>query len=318
MRVIFMGTPAPVVPVMERLCEINGVDVVAAVTPPDRERGRGRRSEHPPVKEAALGLGIPVLQPDTLRSGSAQGELAVLCPDAIVVAAYGKLLPKPVLELPPRGCLNLHPSLLPRHRGPSPVATAIFEGDQRTGVSLMLLDEGMDTGPVIAQREYALTGREIAGELTNTLFAMGADLLAQSLGPWIQGELQAHPQDNAQATVSRKLERADGEADWSLSAEALARQCRAYDPWPGLYTRWNGKVLKLLEVSALPDTVSPELGEGRPGRVVSDFPSIPAAVETGDGLLSVSRLQLEGRRAVTAREFLAGYPDLLAAHFDSP
>ena len=289
------------------------VEVVAAVTPPDRERGRGRRSEPPPVKETAQRLDIPVLQPDSLRSQSAQAQLAALSPDAIVVAAYGKLLPNPVLELPPHGCLNLHPSLLPRHRGPSPVATAILEGDEVTGVSLMLLDEGMDTGPVIAQRECALSGEETAGELTDTLFHMGADLLAESLGAWTRGRLQAQPQDDTLATVSRKLERADGLADWTLPAETLARQCRAYAPWPGLYTPWEGKTLKLLEAAPLPDSVSPEIVEGRLGQVVSGNSAAPAAVATGDGLLALTRLQLEGRRPVTVREFLAGYPDFIGA-----
>ena len=313
MRVIFMGTPTPVVPVLERLCRMPEVEVVAAVTPPDRERGRGRRSEPPAVKEAAVRMAVPVLQPPGLRSETAQTQLAALAPDIIVVAAYGRLLPMPVLELPPGGCLNLHPSLLPRHRGPSPVATAILEGDSVTGVSLMLLDEGMDTGPVIAQREYALTGEETAAELTGTLFAMGAELLAESLEPWTRGELQAQPQDDAHTTVSRKLERADGLADWALPAETLARQCRAYAPWPGLYTHWQGKTLKLLETAPLPDAVSPELVEGQPGRVVSGSSAAPAAVATGDGLLGLSRLQLEGRRAATAREFLAGYPDFIGA-----
>ncbi len=313
MRVLFMGTPAPVIPVLEGLCRMPEVDVVAAVTPPDRERGRGRRSEPPPVKEAAQRLGVPVLQPDSLRSQSAQAELAALSPEVIVVAAYGKLLHTPVLQLPPHGCLNLHPSLLPRHRGPSPVATAILGGDKVTGVSLMLLDEGMDTGPVITQREYALTGEETAGELTDRLFGIGAELLAESLGPWTRGELQANPQDNAQATVSRKLERANGAADWTLPANTLARQCRAYAPWPGLYTQWEGKTLKLLEVSPLPNSVSPELVEGRPGQVFSISPAAPATVTTGCGLLGLSRIQLEGRKAVTAREFLAGYPDFIGA-----
>lgn len=313
MRVIFMGTPTPVIPVLERLCRMPEADVVAVVTPLDRERGRGRRFEPPPVKEAALRLGVPVLQPDSLRSKLAQGQLAELEPDVIVVAAYGKLLPAQVLELPPHGCLNLHPSLLPRHRGPSPVATAILEGDETTGVSLMLLDEGMDTGPVIAQREYAITGEGTAGELTDTLFDMGAELLAESIGPWDRGELQAQPQDHAQATVSRKLERADGLADWTLPAKTLHRRCRAYSPWPGLYTQWEGKALKLLEVSPLPDSVSPELVEGQPGQVLSVIPATAVAVTTGDGLLGLSRIQLEGRRAVTAREFLAGYPDFIDA-----
>ena len=309
MRVIFMGTPTPVVPVLERLCRMPEIEVVAAVTPPDRERGRGRRSELPPVKEAALRLDILVLQPDSLRSKPAQDQLTELQPDVIVVAAYGKLLPRPVLNLPLHGCLNLHPSLLPRHRGPSPVAAAILEGDEVTGISLMLVDEGMDTGPVIAQRECALIGEETAGELTDTLFQVGADLLAESLGPWTRGELQAQPQDDAHTTISRKLERADGLADWTLPAETLARQCRAYAPWPGLYTQWEGKMLKLLEVSALP------VGSQRYelGQVVSDGPDSVAAV-TGDGLLGLSRLQLEGRRAVTAREFLAGYPDFVGGY----
>lgn len=308
MRVVFMGTPLAVAPTLERLCRMPEVEVAAAVTPPDRERGRGRRSEPPPVKEAAQCLGIPVLQPPSLRSHAAQEQLAELKPDVIVVAAYGRLLPKPVLELPPHGCLNLHPSLLPRHRGPSPVAAAILEGDEVTGVSLMLLDEGMDTGPVIAQREYDFIGEETAGELTDTLFAMGADLLAEKLSPWMQGELQAQPQDNAQATVSRKLERADGLADWTLSAETLARQCRAYAPWPGLYTQWQGKTLKLLSVTAFPDY---RTGTVSPGQVVAVGLRKGIYVVTGKGMLALERVQLEGRRAVPGEEFLRGYPDFI-------
>ena len=304
-----MGTPEPAIPVLEALCNSGDVEVVAAVTPPDRGRGRRLRFEPPPAKIAAIRLGVPTLQPESLRSQSVQAELAALSPDVIVVAAYGKLLPRPVLELPSHGCLNLHPSLLPRHRGPSPVATAILEGDERTGVTLMLLDEGMDTGPVVAQREYVLTGKETAGELTCSLFSMGADLLLESLDPWVKGRLPAQKQDDSQATVSRKLDRADGLADWTLPAETLSRQCRAYAPWPGLYTRWEGKTLKLLEVAPLPEGV-----RGRePGQVVSHSPAPVATVVTGDGLLGLLRVQLEGGRAVTAGEFLAGYPNFIGA-----
>lgn len=310
MRVIFMGTPVAALPVLERLCRMPEVDVAAAVTPPDRERGRGRRPEPPPVKEAALRLGVPVLQPPGLRSEPAQERLAVLEPDVIVVAAYGRLLPGPVLGQPPHGCLNLHPSLLPRHRGPSPVAAAILEGDEVTGVSLMLLDEGMDTGPVVAQRECAVAGKETAGELTGTLFAMGADLLAESLGPWTRGELPAQPQDEAQATVTRKLERADGLADWTLPAGTLARQCRAYAPWPGLYTRWEGKTLKLLSVAALPDCPT---GATTPGRVMAAERGKGICVVTGQGTLDLELVQLEGRRAVTGEEFLRGHSEILGA-----
>ena len=186
-RTVFMGTPASVTPALRRLHEMPGVEVAAAVTPPDRPRGRGRQAEPPPVKVEAASLGIPVLQPPNLRGEATLAELAALKPDVIVVAAYGRLLPPSVLQLPPHGCLNLHPSLLPRHRGPSPVATAILEGDGVTGVSLMLLDEGMDTGPVIARTEVELTGDETAGELTARLFALGADLLADCLEPWVKG-----------------------------------------------------------------------------------------------------------------------------------
>ncbi len=310
MRVIFMGTPAPVAPVLERLCRVPEVDVVAAVTPPDRERGRGRRSEPPPMKETAQRLGVLVLQPDTLRSRSVQNQLAGLEADAIVVAAYGRLLPSAILEMPSHGCLNLHPSLLPRHRGPSPVATAILEGNEVTGISVMLLDEGMDTGPLIAQWDYALTGQETTGELTDTLFDLGAELLVEILPPWVRGELQAQPQDSAGATVSRKLERADGAADWTLPAEALARQCRAYTPWPGLYTRWEGKTLKLLGVTAFP---AYRTGAAVPGQVITAVSGNGIHVVTGRGVLALERVQLEGRRAVSGEEFLRGYPDISEA-----
>ena len=284
------------------------------VTPPDRPRGRGRQPESPPVKEAAIQLAIPVLQPRNLRGDETQAALASLRPDVIVVAAYGRLLPSPVLALPPHGCLNLHPSLLPRHRGPSPVATAILEGDDITGISLMLLDEGMDTGPVLARLEYPLTGEETAGDLTDTLFEMGSDLLSESLDPWVSGELQAKPQEEANATVSRKLDRSDGDVDWTATAEALARQCRAFAPWPGLFTDWQGRTLKLLNVSVLPGSNTENL---LPGRVLDEVSARGLIVATGEGILALNRVQLEGRRAVTGEEFLRGHPEILGAPLGS-
>ena len=310
MRVIFMGTPQSAVSTLEGLAGLPEVEVVAAVTSPDRQRGRGRRSEPPPVKEAALALRIPVLQPDSLRSHGVQAQLAELMPDVIVVAAYGKFLPSPVLNLPPHGCLNLHPSLLPRHRGPSPVASAILVGDAVTGVSLMLLDEGMDTGPVVAQREYPLAGDETAGDLTDTLFSVGASLLLEHLVPWTRGQLIARPQDDTLATITRKLERSDGLADWSLPAETLARQCRAFSPWPGLYTSWQGKTLKLLEASAVPRSGD---ASAVPGQVTTRESGNEILVSTGRDSLSLLQLQLEGRRAVSAGEFLRGYPEIHGA-----
>ncbi len=305
-----MGTPASVVPVLRRIHAMPDVEMAAAVTPPDRPRGRGRQPEPPPVKDAASQLGIPVLQPPNLRGDSVWSQLAELEPDVIVVAAYGRFLPKPVLELPPHGCLNIHPSLLPRHRGPSPVATAILEGDQVTGVSLMLLDEGMDTGPVAAQSEVSLDGTETAGELTERLFDIGGQLLETHLGLWVSGGLKAEPQIDGLATVTRKLERTDGLIDWSLPAEQLARACRAFTPWPGLYAEWEGRTLKVLEASALSEF---EIGSASPGQAAASQSAGGLSVMTGDGLLVLKRVQLEGRRPVTAEEFLRGYPEIAGA-----
>ena len=178
----------------------------------------------------------------------------------------------------------------------------------------MLLDKGMDTGPVVAQREYRLSGDETADNLTNTLFARGAALLAENLLPWTRGGLEARPQDNSAATVSRKLERGDGNADWSPSAETLARQCRAYSPWPGLYTEWQGKTVKLLESDpVLGDTAK----AAAPGQVVAQESGGGPYVCTGQGMLALRRLQLEGRRAVSGDEFLRGYPEIVGATLGS-
>ena len=321
-----MGTPGCAVPVLETLLSAPGLAPVAVYTPPDRPRGRGRPVEMPPVKSFALERGLPVRQPESLRPDAAREELAQLRPDVIVVAAYGKLLPPAVLRVPRRGCLNLHPSLLPRHRGPSPVATTILQGETSTGVSLMLLDEGMDTGPVIAQRELPLTGRETADSLTFDLFGLGAEVLLECLGPWMEERLTAAPQDEGQATTTRKLEREDGEADWNLSAAALERRCRAYFPWPGLFTRWEGKTLKLLDVVPLPlpdDVSGGGSKSGRPGAsiplpepgrvVASGPPETPLAVVTGEGLLGLRSLQPADRRAQSAAEFVRGRPDFVGS-----
>ena len=303
-----MGTPSPVVPVLQRLHGMPGVQIVSAVTPPDRPRGRGRQPEPPPVKVAAADLGIPVLQPPNLRGESLQAELAAFSPDVIVVAAYGRFLPTAVLELPRYGCLNLHPSLLPRHRGPSPVATTILDGDETTGGSLMLLDEGMDTGPVIDAAEITLKGGENAGELTDALFEMGGKLLQDNLHSWVNRQIQARPQDKALATVTRKLERADGLVDWSEAAETIARKCRAFDPWPGIHTHWDGRMLKLVSVSVRQESTDLT---GDAGQVMISGSSRGLRVATGDGLLSLDRVLLEGGRAVSGDDFLNGHPDII-------
>ena len=306
LRAVFMGTPQFAVPALDALSANPAVDVAAVYTPPDRRSGRGRTMEPSPVKARAQQLEVRVCQPTTLRNADAVAELARLRPDIIVVVAYGRLLPAEVLELPRFGCVNLHPSLLPRHRGPSPVPGAILSGDATTGITLMLLDEGMDTGPVIAQRSRELRPEDNAENLTDELFREGALLLNETLAGWVSGSVAARPQDEAFATYTSKMERADGLADWNRPAEFLCRQQRAYTPWPGLHTEWNGKGIKLLDVAPSPG------GTAEPG-VVGRTDEGRLAVGTADGLLVVSRLQLAGRQAADAADFIHGYPDFIGA-----
>ena len=305
-RVVFMGTPQFTVPALDALCSIPAVAVVAAYTPPDRRQGRGQTLAPSPVKQRAQQLGIPVEQPATLRNPTAVERLSAYAPDLVVVAAYGRILPTAVLNLPRFGCLNLHPSLLPRHRGPSPVAGAILAGDDATGVTVMLLDEGMDTGPIVAQRLRSIGPEDDAETLTGQLFRDGAALLNEIIPDWIAGALAAVPQDHEQATYTSKLERADGVADWTRPAELLCRQQRAYAPWPGLHTKWGGKEVKLLDVVPEPD------GYAAPG-VVTATADEPVAVGSGRGLLAVRRLQLAGRRPAGAADFVHGYPHFIGA-----
>jgi methionyl-tRNA formyltransferase len=311
MRLIFMGTPRPAIPVLNALTGLKDSRVVGVYTPPDQPRGRGRTEEMTPVKLYALEHGLKVYQPATFRSAQARAQLIDLKPDVIVVVAYGRLLPAGVLRIPPHGCLNLHPSLLPRYRGPSPVVTAIVDGESLTGITLMLLDEGMDTGPIIAQREYPISTTDTAESLTSALFTLGSTLLMENLNPWASGRLTAQPQNDARATITRKLERRDGEADWNLSAPHLERLKRAYTPWPGLFTHWQGRVLKLLDVVSLP---AGSAAPGGPGLVVAlDHPDVPVAVATGDGWLGLKTVQLEGRNGASAADFLRGHPSLVGS-----
>ena len=307
-----MGTPDIALPVLDALIS-RGYQMVGVYTRRDRRAGRGRQMAASPVKTLAIERGIPVFQPASLRTDKAtQAELAALRPDVVVVAAYGLFLPIEVLELPPFGCLNIHPSFLPRHRGPSPVATAILDGDVETGVSLMKLDEGMDSGPILAQRNAAIGDQENTEELTERLFEMGARLLIETLPDWIDGTITADPQDDSQVTVTSLLERADGEIDWSRPADEIARKVRAFHPWPGTFTTWNGKTLKVIE--AHPSNIFPS--GAAPGDVVRADDAQPAIV-TGNGTLILKRIQMEGRKAVTASEFAQGYQDFISSRLES-
>ena len=304
-----MGTPAFAIPVLSALLGADH-DVAGVYAKPDRPAGRGRRVAAPPVKTAALKAGLPVFQPASLRRDeAARQELASLSPDVIVVAAYGLFLPADTLAVPPLGCLNIHPSLLPRNRGASPVASAILSGERTTGVTIIQLDEGMDTGPILAQRETAIDDEETAGELTKRLFRVGADLVVDTLPRWERGDIQATPQDHSLATVTARLSKEDGRIDWGRSAAYIARQVRAYEPWPGSFTLWRGKRLKIIGALAL--EVAKRPGPS-PGSVVS-VPAGGAGIVTAEGVLALRTVQLEGRRALGVRDFVQGHGDFVGA-----
>ena len=307
LRLVFMGTPEFAVPALGVLQDA-GHDVVGVYTQPDRRSGRGRRLTAPPVKEFAEGRGLPVFQPASLREDAeARQRIAELAPDAIIVAAYGLFLPEDTLAVPRLGCLNIHPSLLPRHRGPSPVATAILEGDEATGVTIMLLDEGMDTGPILAQREARIGADETCDRLTVRLFGMGASLLVETLEEWSAGRIAPTPQNDADATITRRLQRGDGRIDWNDTAESIARRVRAFTPWPGTFTTWEGRTLKILEAEPLD---APR--DGPPGKVVGVNGS-GVAVVAKRGVLRLVRVQMEGRRASGAADFSRGYADFIGS-----
>ncbi len=309
MRIVFMGSPHYVVGIMDAILGL-GHEIVGVYTQPDKPAGRGRAAVATAVKSFALARGLRVFQPLSFRDSESRQELARLEPDIIVVAAYGKLLPPAVLDLPPYGCLNVHPSLLPRFRGPSPVASAILEGSEPTGATIMLLDDGMDTGPILAAKELrGWVGSATTPELTEKLFQQGTEMLADVLPAWLGGVIRPQAQDHGLATLTRKLEKADGEADWTLPAQDLERRRRAYTPWPGLYTTWGGKVIKVLGAEVVDDSAGLGHREYPAGTVVSG-PGPNIGVVSGKGVLEITWLQMEGKRAMSAGEFLRGYPEL--------
>ena len=314
LRVVFMGTPAFALPVLSALLEVERYDVVGVYTQPDRQSGRGKRVVFPEVKKYAIEQGLGVSQPASLRGDEkAQDELASLSPDLIVVAAYGLFLPAETLGLPRLGCLNVHPSLLPRYRGPSPVAAAILNGDAVTGVTVMLIDEGMDSGPIVVQRETPIWPEETADHLTTRLFRTGSGLLVEILPQWERGEVQARPQDNTQASVTHRLNKDDGEIDWSRPAAYIARQVRAYHPWPGSFTYWRGRLLKIIQASVSGSEVDAPVMPGQVELLGVGHAGGGVGIGTGEGVLQVHRLQLEGRGAVSAQEFGSGHRDFLGS-----
>lgn len=304
-RIVFMGTPEFAVPSLRVLAE--RYDVVGVVTNPDKPAGRGRRLVSPPVKEQADRLGIPCLQPKRLRDNPEVLEaLRAWEPDVIVVAAYGKILPKEVLELSPHGCVNVHPSLLPAWRGASPIQAAILAGDALTGVTLIQMDEGMDSGPMLNQKAEPIFPDDTAASLGRRLAELGASLLAQTLPAYLSGEIRPVPQDASRATYCKPIHKGDGLLDTHKSAEQIAREVRAYYPWPGVVFSFQGRSIKVLSAE-VNGSCALDLGELG---VTGEFP----AIGTAQGCLVLKQVQPAGKGAMAGDAFLRGLREWRGMH----
>jgi methionyl-tRNA formyltransferase len=305
-QIVFMGTPEFALPALQRLVE-SEFEVVVVYTPPDRPAGRGRQPAPSPVKVKALEYGLPVRQPARVSTPDDAAELASLKPDIIVVAAYGQILRPRVLDIPPKGVINIHPSLLPRHRGASPVATAILAGDEETGVTIMLLTPGMDEGPVLSQARLPIEPEDTTGTLLKKLAVLGANLLMDTLPAYLEGRTVPQPQDASAATYAPMVQKEDGHVDWEMPAVEIWRRVRAYNPRPSAFAYYDDTMLRILRARPLqensgkpPGTVLP-LSKGVSRNMEGGF-----AVQTRAGMLAVLQVQKEGRRALPADEFLRG------------
>lgn len=309
-RLVFMGTPEFAIPSLERVLSMKEVSVIAVYTQPDKEAGRGKKLVSTPVKNFAVEHGLNLRQPQTLRSDEAVAQMRELNPDIILVAAYGKIIPSTILEIPGYGCLNIHPSLLPKYRGATPVQSAILNGDSITGVTIMLLDAGMDSGPILKQREEPINDADTAQSLMQRLAFAGAELVAEVLPLWLEGKIQPVKQDEELATYTRPLSKEDGRIDWSMSAVDIWRRVRAYQPWPGAWTIWKDKMLKINNALLVEMTAA-----GKAGDVIAlkGNADMPAGVICGKGILGLREVQLEGKKAMRIEEFLRGQRDFIGS-----
>jgi methionyl-tRNA formyltransferase len=299
-RIVFFGTPAFAVPSLEKL--LQGPDeVIAVVTQPDRERGRGQKKSPSPVKGLALKHGITLYQPERIKEASFFADIESLAPDLIVVVAFGQILPKALLEIPKVGPINVHGSLLPEYRGAAPIAWAILKGEKKTGITTMLMDEGMDTGDILMQAEIPIEKEDTGETLQEKLSLLGGRLLMETIEKMKVGSLTPVPQDHLKATYAPPLRKEDGWIDWKKPAEEIDRQIRAFNPWPGAFTRWEKGLLKVLKGEVRQGTSPAEAGSIL--WIGSDF----IEVGTGEGSLLMREIQPEGKRRMSVRDFLSGH-----------
>jgi len=300
-RIAFFGTPSFALPTLRTLFE-GPDEVIAVITQPDREKGRGRKVLFSPVKELALQHGLPLLQPEKAKEEAFQEALKILQPDLIVVVAYGQILPKSILKIPKYGAVNVHASLLPTYRGAAPIAWAILNGEKVTGVTTMVMDEGMDTGDILLQAEIPIGDEETCESLYDRLSSLGARLFRETLEKMKAGDIHLLSQDHSKATYAPPLKKEDGHIIWKKEAGEIHRQVRGFNPWPGAFTKWGDQLLKIYE-----GEIKEGKTTGKIGVVVwvgSDF----IEVETGKDSYRLKEVQLEGRKRMTVRDFLSGHP----------
>jgi methionyl-tRNA formyltransferase len=294
-RVVFMGSPDFSLPTLRVLA--NAYQVVGVVTQPDRASGRGRELKSPPVKFRAQELGIPVIQPEKLRQPEAMEQLRLWNPDLVVVAAFGQILKKDVLYLPRFGSINVHASLLPRWRGAAPINAAILQGDEKTGITIMKMDVGLDTGPILTQRSIPLTREDTAGSAFEKLAHLGADLLLETLPDYLSGKIEPVPQPEEGVTYAPMLKKEEGQLDFTHPADELERRVRAFNPWPGAFMDFDGTLLKIHRAH-----VEAEQAEAGRRSIYRNQP----AVGTGSGLLILDEVQPAGKKPMSGKSFLAG------------
>jgi methionyl-tRNA formyltransferase len=299
LRIVFAGTPEFAVPPLEAL-HAAGHEIVAVYTQPDRPAGRGQSLTASPVKRRALELGLPVEQPATLKVADAVERLRERAPDLMVVVAYGLILPQAVLDVPRLGCWNIHASLLPRWRGAAPIQRAILAGDDITGITIMQMDAGLDTGPMLLVREVPIGSGESGGELHDRLSRVGAEAIVAAVSEWQAGRITPRPQPAEGASYAAKLRKEEARIDWSQAAAVIARQVRAFNPWPVAETTWDGRQLRIWRAEPAPGAAS---AGAVPGTVLESAAG-RIVVATGDGALTLLQVQVAGRRALSAAEFL--------------
>jgi len=299
MRIVFMGTPEFAVPSLKALCE-NGYDVVGVFTQPDRPKGRGNKVTMSLVKEYALSQNIPVFQPQRIRRDGVE-DLKALAPDLCVTAAFGQILSQEILDIPPMGNINVHASLLPRHRGSAPINWAILQGDKEAGVTSMMMDKGIDTGDMLLKSATPIQPGETAGELTLRLSQLGADLLLETLHALENGTLVRIPQDESQMTYDPMLDKQMGIIDWTMDAESIVNRIHGLNPWPGCTTAWQDGRLKLLRAAVAE-------GSGAPGEIIGADAKAGLTIACGSGAVNITMLQAPGGKPMNAKDYLRGHP----------